>query len=397
MNMQVNFICMLTTCFAFLHFSVPVVGQTASEILNNTVAESQSAIKSADIEFRAVVKSPPPSKEEIQRSVENNEKTLRELFERYRDQPELAERYGKALKENTSNVTTQVIGNSEREIEGVYRSLGPVFGGDRFFEIRVRRLSEDIWSPTITLLSRLLDGDSQRSVTFDSEASFVDISAREASIGLVSPSDLGRLDSSFWEIATRPDLDCAIDTTFSSEDSELVCITMKVDATDLLFFARLVVDPSRGFVCNSIEYGPAEDDIRSTFTCSDFFKESNSGLWFPLNVVSENLGPKGLTVTNYEFKESSVRLNHSLPASIFCVDVPAGVTIHYGLGVPVDLKTFCGFSFGIDELEGIPTHKCIQNQFGTAPKAGAKYYTRWAFAAGGIILFIVFALNFNRR
>jgi hypothetical protein len=387
-----RFDCMLSfaCCCAIALPCHRSLGQSPDAVLRSAASScGENAIHSADIEFRAVVESPPPSAEKVQAAVDRNEAALRMQVDKFEGQPEVQELYEKALVNNKEVVSEQVIANANREIVGVFRVQGPEFGGDRMSEVRVRTGNSEEWTDRISLLVRRLDPKSRVTLSFDSDARHAMIHGGAASVGITEPRLLGRLSDPVLGWVNELDgLEYSLDKEYSLEHAEQVCVTLSGSFEGQDVFGRVVTDPTRGHICPLVEFGFGKDRVDARVECSEFFLDESSGLWFPGKCNTETPSPSGPIKVEYTFRPSGVRLNRPLPSDALAMQLPAGTAISYQLGGrPQELESTGELSLTIDDLDKLPSHESIvrreTTEYGAVPENASS--SRWLFVCLSVV------------
>ena len=178
----------------WLLLSGVVESGSALEVLERMVAESSDRVVStAYIAFNAKRVGPSPSAESLDKMVELVADALKSQISKLEGQPEVRERYEKALASNRQNVEREMLANAEQEIAGVFKAYGPSVGGDRLLEVRYKRRNSD-WSQGTSLLTRKVDNNVWESVFHDADSKLASVSRDNISLGVEYPHGFGRID-----------------------------------------------------------------------------------------------------------------------------------------------------------------------------------------------------------
>jgi hypothetical protein len=340
------------------------------------------AIRTAEIHFRASIVDAPPTSEDINKRVADQEAALRDAIRTHGQDADFVRRIEKALETNRQDVTPQVIANAKREIRGLYLVGGPHFGGDRLTEVRLRRGSNPEWDPPLILLTRHLDRGSQRTILFDAANRSAIASTDPVQLGVPEPHVFGRfLGNVLVASYGRTEYESVIRNP-EELPHEVIQVTAEIiqqsdekDANGILLelsverlggknkVANILIDPTRDYICPLIEEFDQDGKLIRDFRSSDYFHDSSSGVWFPGRCKTRRsiLDRTGeFSVVDYEFDSIKSRFNIDLSVEQFSISLPVGTSVFRRTGENQQQWVVkCDYTATIDQIESIETSECI--------------------------------------
>ncbi|MBQ9372131.1 MAG: hypothetical protein IJU03_08070 [Thermoguttaceae bacterium] len=154
---------------------------------------------------------------------------------------------------------------------------------------------------------------------------------------------IGRLSGTFAEMVQNAssDLKDNISKIFQFDVSESetkingeASYVVELKTTTGVLMARYVITPSLGGVCSSIQtFNPATGDLISEQVADNFICEKTSKLYYPLHYVITEYDPKSGELASkreFQFDESSLRINRKIKPKEFVMTVPKGATLYDG-------------------------------------------------------------------
>ena len=385
-------------------FASSLYGQAASELLD-LAAEStgQNVFSTASLMFEAEILDPPPSPEQIKMLTDRQAETLRFAIETYKNLPEVRKSYEDRLPGVAADVAARAADYRMRKVEGSYFRSGPRFGGDVFYEVKVKKGGDDPYG--CLLLQRELDEKNLRSIYFDVRSKSVVASPFAASVGIVEPILVGRLSGGVLRLVESKAIrSFRIDEAFPKSNPKEVAIRfeeklpIKVgdnETSDIVISGLVVVDTSKGYVCPLVELRSGEDGVIYQASCKDYVKVGNSNIWFPTyaELNSKELG--GDIKVTLRFKESTMRFNEPLSKDIFSIDAPSGTQFLYQLGKPRNAGSICPIKVRIDDLDYLMEHECLR--VSNIEQSDSMPSPWFVVLSISLICFVVGALYFGRR
>jgi len=343
--------------FCFAVYSV-AIAQSPSEVLWQAVEQSNLAtISFAEIEFDCEISSPPMSPQQEAAIVRGQAEAIQKQIDAYADNPQIQKIFEKALAANAKVMSAQVKASSNRKISGLFRMFGGGFGGDEIYEVRVQKGNTDPFE--LSLLQRRLDERTLLNISFDATSRLVQVTSSPATVGVSNPLLLGRIPVIFQDVLRDKRLECSFDETYEKEVASEVCVAFQLQAEDDGLYGRAIVDPSRGYICPLFEIGTEQGQVAMRSKCSGYFQVASTEHWFPRECFTEAEMQDGITTTRYSFDPANVRLNEPLAKEIFSISVPAGAHVQYQIGESQYVTAVCGFDVGIDDLDNLLSHQCL--------------------------------------
>jgi hypothetical protein len=361
-----------------------------------------------------VIESEAPHDEQVAKIVARQEEAIRSAIEMYKntDQPELQEKYERLLENNKAAVQEQAKEYTNRQITGSYWMLGPKFGGDRLYEVRMRRGKDD---SVCFMLQRQLDEKCLRNVWFDTQSGVVRVSASGVTVGVIEPALIGRLlGRALSLVESDCDLRCSYDGNYQGKSVSEVCIKYNVNIADSKddtaslksdaesveegsLVGRVVVDPARGYICPLIEYGHSGEEPSVRMECSDYFRVASTDLWFPQSCVIKSNMKGEKQSTRMRFRPDTVRLNQSLPQDLFSVTIPQGTHLVYCLDETQERDVACDVKIAIDELDSLLNHRCLQARSIQPVTVKRRWPSFFVYGNLALILVLVLILIWRKR
>jgi len=337
---------------------------SALEVLERMVAESPDRVVStAYIAFNAKRVGPSPSAESLDKMVELVADALKSQISKLEGQPEVRERYEKALASNRQNVEREMLANAEQEIAGVFKAYGPSVGGDRLLEVRYKRRNSD-WSQGTSLLTRKVDNNVWESVFHDADSKLASVSRDNISLGVEYPHGFGRIDDlliAFLNDRISTNFQCEFDDNESMSAGEK-CIVWSANQAEKKYSGKVIFDEGKGFVCRLSEYKSEPQGVFGRMECEGFFiagaKKSES-IWFPAKCKIIEKIQDGNRTTEYRFEEAGVKLNLMMSPDVFSITIPANSSLDYKFDAQASFRTFCDVEVKLDEIRGLANHKCV--------------------------------------
>jgi hypothetical protein len=337
-----------------------VHGQTATEVVSMAVRASfEDTMSSLSVQFKAKISDPPVSDEQLGLLVERERKALLFSMEMAKNHPELLKQYEDFLPNIEEAVRQKAEAYRIREVEGVYRRSGPFLGGDSIYEVMVEKGGEPPYG--VFFLERRLDEQNLRSVQLDVSSKLVIVSSSGGSAGIPDPVYLGRLPVLFYSLYKSSPITVAFEEFNQEQNAGDIAVSYRFGeiGSPEAVFGRLVINTERGFICPYFEMNNSLGLV-SRIVCDDFVQVGPGRDWYPTSATVIGNGPHGgVQETSISIRESSLRLNETLPQEIFSIAVPAGTSFFFDLGSGLRAQSQCAVTVDIDGLPALPDHKCL--------------------------------------
>jgi hypothetical protein len=264
--------------------------------------------------------------------------------------------------------TAQIKANALKSVIYSWQIAGPVYGGDRHCEFRVKIGSAESYSNPVSLLARVLSPGVVESVFYDSQIRTALITRSPASSGIPDPALFGRLPIEFTEgdMETLYEFSVIEDRTPMPEDIDLLISVRKRSSDQVGEFARLgIADVQSHYVCPFVEYLDSSGRVSRQVIASDYFQLGESGPPFPEKWVSKTFEPEdGSTkhVIGVQMDRSVCRVDDQIMMVPLFLSLPNGTEISVPESNGSSFKTLttnCDVRIAIDDLRKLESLSCI--------------------------------------
>ncbi len=363
----------LLICVVFVGECVPAIQAQETTTINlvQSVAQESAQFQRCDLQLTmtALVAANPPTMDEISRRIVSIQESIDQSIAEHSTNSEHVERLRKARTEGVASWTEQIKANSAQSILFSWRISGPLFGGDRLVEFRIRRGSEEKYSAPTTLLSRTLDEHRARNFFYESSNRTAVASANKIMAGIEDPALFGRLPVALAEISAY---ELELEERASGDDSVIdsstqfvaMYSTVKGERVKVARVGIAVIDSH--YVCPLIEMIDKASNSVHRRIAWDYFKCAGDGLLYPGKWRSEagiRTRPEQFVKTDITVDQTASRISSTASPVALKLSLPAGTGV-ISTGVPgqsdVSYTTKCELLVGIDDLDRLGSMPCIE-------------------------------------
>ncbi len=344
---------------------------SAAELIAAAAKESQEFQKYAlELALDANIKS-PVTEEIIESEVKRIQEITDRLIEEHAGNEDFVNRLRAARESSVPAMREQIIANKQRSLNCVWRTTGPIFGGDRLCEFRVKKTGTASWSTATSLLYRTIDERVSESIFYDASSRTAAVARSPVAAGIPEPVLFGRLPIQFAGSDPKQNYRYSFEEpagdgeSVSAPQRRTVAVWTGTGNMERLV-ARLGIEQvGSAYMCPVVEYFTENKELSFRAVASEFFELGTGKVPFPGVWQSESVlvqGTVGTHRSDVQFDRSACRILDDDQSVVLQLAVPAGTTIVDSgkeSASKGNLTTTCEVLVGIDDLRTLESLPCI--------------------------------------